>query len=1140
MPVSINFWSSTAIVVTIPAGATSGPLVVSVAPSMFDSNYEIFTVTSQPLPNGWLDQDIGDTVLTGSATFAGGTFTVNAAGYGMLGTADGLHFVYQPLSGDGSIIARVASVQSNAAAGVMIRETLDADSTDATVFYQWAYGEFDDRPSTGSSTAQQWSAQAALPYWVQLVRSGNTFTSYSSPDGMNWTQMGTSQTITMAQNAYIGLVLSGSTISNLNAATFDNVSVSSAATSAPVISTISATTGSVGSQLLISGSGFGATQGNSTVLLNGTPMTVNSWSSTSIIITIASGASSGLLIVSTAPTMNDSNAVDFTVTNQPLPTPWLDQDVGVTGAMGSASFTSGIFTVNGAGSGVAGSADGFHFVYQPLSGDGSIVARVTSVQYNAAAGVVIRETLSPGASEAATVLSNYNYIGSFVRTSKGGTVTEPADINNGLPYWLELVRDGNSFTSYGSPDGVNWTQIGSTQTISMAQNVYIGLMVASQTPGTLYTATFDNVSATIGTTPFVSGILPIIGGIDSPVTITGSNFGASQGSSTVSFNGLIATSVTSWSDSQIVASVPTGATTGPVAVAVNSIQSVANPTFTVVNPIIVSVSPPAAPPFGIITITGSGFGLDDDPVSFNGTVVYPVSWGNTSITVQVPSNATSGPLAVIEGTVPSNSVQFTVTEGLTVTAMSPTSGQVGTTVTITGTGFGSVQSDSAVTFNDTTASIVSWSDTSIVAIVPAGASTGPVTVEVASITVDGPVFQITSSVQLSDSFGHQTTYSSVISGGKWYVSSAQGSGCSSCTLRGNIQYQYDANGNLLSTTDELGHTTSYSYDSNNDVTSVAQPSVSGGAPNTTYTYNSFGEVLTQTNPLGNVTTNTYDSRGNLTSVTSPSPGNGGAASVTQFAYNGLGELTQITDPLGHITTVSYNPMGLIASITDPQSNVTSYGYDNRGNRTSVTDPMSHQTSFGYDAGNRLLNITYPGGSTTSFTYDYRGRRTSVTDQNGKTTSYAYDDADRLTSVTDPAGNVTQYSYDAENNLLSITDANNHATSFSYDAFGRLTQTTFPSNYFENYTYDAANNLTSKTDRKSQTINYVYDALNRLVGKNYPDSTSVEYTYDLVGKILQVNDPTGTYGLAYDGMGRLIGTTTQYSFLPNNFTNSIYI
>ncbi len=173
----------------------------------------------------------------------------------------------------------------------------------------------------------------------------------------------------------------------------------------------------------------------------------------------------------------------------------------------------------------------------------------------------------------------------------------------------------------------------------------------------------------------------------------------------------------------------------------------------------------------------------------------------------------------------------------------------------------------------------------------------------------------------------------------------------------------------------------------------------------------------------------------------------------------------------------------------------------------------------------------------AFTYDYRGRRVTATDQNGKTTTYAYDDADRLTSVTDAANNTTQYAYDTENNLLSITDADGHATNFSYDAFGRVTQTNFPSSLIETYAYDADNNLTSKTDRKGQTIQYVYDALNRLTQKSYPDSTSVEYTYDLVGKILQANDPTGSYAFAYDNMGRLIGTTTNYAFLPGSLTNA---
>ncbi len=103
----------------------------------------------------------------------------------------------------------------------------------------------------------------------------------------------------------------------------------------------------------------------------------------------------------------------------------------------------------------------------------------------------------------------------------------------------------------------------------------------------------------------------------------------------------------------------------------------------------------------------------------------------------------------------------------------------------------------------------------------------------------------------------------------------------------------------------------------------------------------------------------------------------------------------------------------------------------------------------------------------------------------------------------------------------------------------MTQTTFPSSLAEVYAYDAIGNLTAKTDRNGQTIGYVYDALNRLVAKSYPDSTSVDYIYDLVGKVLHVNDPTGSYGFAYDNMGRLVGTSTQYAFLPAQVYNTVY-
>lgn len=188
-----------------------------------------------------------------------------------------------------------------------------------------------ERTTTGASSAYQSVGSVTLPYWIELARSGNVFSMYGSSDGVNWVQLGTSQTVTMAESVYVGLAVSNRTTSSLATATFDRVSVNSAAAPEPVITAVSATTGSVGSQVVISGSGFGATQGGSAVLLNGAAVTADSWSDTSVTVTIPAGATTGAMLVSVAPSMNDSNAVRFTVTSQPLPVSWLDQDVGAVG-----------------------------------------------------------------------------------------------------------------------------------------------------------------------------------------------------------------------------------------------------------------------------------------------------------------------------------------------------------------------------------------------------------------------------------------------------------------------------------------------------------------------------------------------------------------------------------------------------------------------------------------------------------------------------------------------------------------------------------------------------------------------------------------------------------------------------------------
>jgi regulation of enolase protein 1 (concanavalin A-like superfamily) len=203
-------------------------LLVSVAPTMNDSNAVRFTVTSQPLPVSWLDQDVGSVGLAGSASYANGTFTVAGAGQGTFSTSsDGLHFVYQPLAGDGTMVARVVSLQGSSAAqaGIMIRETLSASASHVFLFDYSSAIWMTQRTSTGAGSSYQSLGSLTLPYWIKLVRSGNVFTLYGSADGVNWVQLGSNQTVSMAQNVYVGLAVSSRSTAALASATFDNVSL---------------------------------------------------------------------------------------------------------------------------------------------------------------------------------------------------------------------------------------------------------------------------------------------------------------------------------------------------------------------------------------------------------------------------------------------------------------------------------------------------------------------------------------------------------------------------------------------------------------------------------------------------------------------------------------------------------------------------------------------------------------------------------------------------------------------------------------------------------------------------------------------------------------------------------------------------
>jgi len=152
--------------------------------------------------------------------------------------------------------------------------------------------------------------------------------------------------------------------------------------------------------------------------------------------------------------------------------------------------------VSGSGADVWGTSDSFRFTYQSLTGDGQIVARVTSIaQVNswAKAGVMIRNSLSTSAAYAFMLVSAAKGSAFQYRASGGASAASVTGSTVAAPYWVAVVRSGNTLAGYQSPDGVNWTPIGSAS-IPMGSTVLVGLAVTSHDNTRLCTAAFDNIS----------------------------------------------------------------------------------------------------------------------------------------------------------------------------------------------------------------------------------------------------------------------------------------------------------------------------------------------------------------------------------------------------------------------------------------------------------------------------------------------------------------------------------------------------------------------------------------------------------------------------------------------------------------------
>lgn len=409
---------------------------------------------------------------------------------------------------------------------------------------------------------------------------------------------------------------------------------------------------------------------------------------------------------------------------------------------------------------------------------------------------------------------------------------------------------------------------------------------------------------------------------------------------------------------------------------------------------------------------------------------------------------------------------------------------------------------------------------------------------------------------------------------------------------GSVSTAYTGDNKHASDKDQNGNQASYSYNSNNNLTSVTPPLLATGhsAAATQINFQTPSSVAgylylpsSVTDPQGNCSALTYDSAGNQTDAyigqAAPCDGQTGGAHLS-IRYQGdpgvncgakTGEICSSTDTAGNVTAFGYDANGNLSSVTPPSPlGAETIAVDSLSRTTSITDGKGQKTSYSYDALDRVTQILYNGATTCTpssgncitFAYDADGNRTSMTDNTG-TTSYYYDALNRTITLalpdttsacagSSPAG--ITLSYDSVGNVITYCDSGG-TTTYGYDNAYDLVSLAEPGgscgptpSLCTTFGYDPDGHRTLTTFPGGATLNAAYDSsgnLTSLTGKDKNGSvlTSFAYTYNNGTHDTQLRQTlteadavaNNTYGFVYDGQNRLTqanitaGSGTSYRY-----------
>ena len=189
---------ATQVIPVLTGTILDGEAVSSASPSATSTvTADALTVTNSApapptkCPASWTCADIGDPIPPGQNYLVNGAWSILGGGKDIWGTKDEFHYTAQALPADGSVSAQISSQQDTdpwAKAGIMLRASTDPAAPYYAIFATPGNGTvIQYRTTEGDATTQIAGVTGSAPIWAEVVRTGDSYTAYTSSDGVTWT-----------------------------------------------------------------------------------------------------------------------------------------------------------------------------------------------------------------------------------------------------------------------------------------------------------------------------------------------------------------------------------------------------------------------------------------------------------------------------------------------------------------------------------------------------------------------------------------------------------------------------------------------------------------------------------------------------------------------------------------------------------------------------------------------------------------------------------------------------------------------------------------------------------------------------------------------------------------------------------------